>query len=55
MASLLLTLPGMNAIVAQVAQHGLGFVFANVLLQQIGVPIPAEPTLVMAGSLAATG
>jgi len=28
-------------------------VFANVLLQQAGVPIPAEPTLVVAGSLAA--
>ncbi|HET6150932.1 MAG TPA: DedA family protein [Polyangia bacterium] len=40
---------------AQVAKHGLGFVFGNVLLQQIGVPIPAEPTLVVAGSLAATG
>jgi membrane protein DedA with SNARE-associated domain/rhodanese-related sulfurtransferase len=30
-------------------------VFANVLLQQLGVPIPAEPTLVVAGSLAARG
>jgi membrane protein DedA with SNARE-associated domain len=55
MASLLLMSRGMNAMVAQVAQHGLGFVFANVLLQQVGVPIPAEPTLVVAGSLAATG
>ncbi len=26
--------------------------FSNVLLQQLGVPIPAEPTLVVAGSLA---
>src|SRR6185369_827470 len=43
----------MNGIAAQVAQHGLGLVFANVLLQQVGVPIPAEPTLVVAGSLAA--
>jgi membrane protein DedA with SNARE-associated domain len=30
-------------------------VFLNVFLQQIGVPIPAEPTLVAAGSLAARG
>jgi membrane protein DedA with SNARE-associated domain len=44
---------GMNGIAAQVAHHGLGLVFANVLLQQVGVPIPAEPTLVVAGSLAA--
>ena len=43
----------MNGIASQVAQHGLGLVFTNVLLQQVGVPIPAEPTLVVAGSLAA--
>ena len=43
----------MSGIAAQVAHHGLGLVFANVLLQQAGVPIPAEPTLVVAGSLAA--
>jgi membrane protein DedA with SNARE-associated domain len=43
----------MNGIAAQVAHHGLSLVFANVLLQQAGVPIPAEPTLVVAGSLAA--
>jgi membrane protein DedA with SNARE-associated domain/rhodanese-related sulfurtransferase len=36
-------------------QGGLLLVFANVLLQQLGVPIPAEPTLVVAGSLAARG
>ena len=29
-------------------------VFVNVLLQQIGLPIPAVPTLLLAGSLAAT-
>jgi membrane protein DedA with SNARE-associated domain len=43
----------MSDIAAQVAHHGLGLVFANVLLQQAGVPVPAEPTLVVAGSLAA--
>ena len=43
----------MSGIAAHVAHHGLGLVFANVLLQQAGVPIPAEPTLVVAGSLAA--
>jgi membrane protein DedA with SNARE-associated domain len=30
-------------------------VFFNVLLQQIGVPVPAEPTLIVAGSLAGHG
>ena len=43
----------MSGIAAQVAHYGLRLVFANVLLQQAGVPIPAEPTLVVAGSLAA--
>ena len=34
---------------------GLGFVFLNVLLEQLGFPVPAIPTLVVAGALAATG
>ncbi len=42
----------METLTAELAQHGLRIVFSNVLLQQIGVPIPAEPTLVVAGSLA---
>ena len=37
------------------AHHGAGLVFANVLAQQLGIPIPAEPTLVLAGALAAKG
>jgi len=40
---------------AAIAQQGHRLVFFNVLLQQIGVPMPAEPTLVVAGSLAARG
>jgi membrane protein DedA with SNARE-associated domain/rhodanese-related sulfurtransferase len=31
----------------------LGFVFLNVLLEQLGLPLPAVPTLVIAGALAA--
>jgi len=31
----------------------LGFVFLNVLLEQLGLPLPAVPTLVVAGALAA--
>jgi membrane protein DedA with SNARE-associated domain/rhodanese-related sulfurtransferase len=42
-------------LVSVIADQGLALVFANVLLQQLGVPIPAEPTLVVAGSLAARG
>ena len=29
-----------------------GVVFANVLLQQLGLPVPVLPTLLLAGSLA---
>jgi membrane protein DedA with SNARE-associated domain/rhodanese-related sulfurtransferase len=34
---------------------GLGFVFLNVLLEQLGFPVPAVPTLVVAGAVAASG
>lgn len=38
-----------------VAPFGLGFLFLNVLLEQLGLPIPALPTLLVAGALAAGG
>jgi membrane protein DedA with SNARE-associated domain/rhodanese-related sulfurtransferase len=38
-----------------IAQHGLALVFANVLLDQLGFPIPAIPALLVAGALAADG
>jgi membrane protein DedA with SNARE-associated domain/rhodanese-related sulfurtransferase len=41
--------------IALVARHGLALVFANVLLEQAGVPIPAVPTLIVSGALAAEG
>lgn len=34
---------------------GLGFVFLNVLVEQLGAPVPAVPTLIVAGALAAGG
>lgn len=34
---------------------GLTFVFLNVLLEQLGVPVPVVPTLVVAGAVAASG
>src|SRR5467141_1739405 len=38
-----------------IAQYGLALVFANVLLEQLGLPIPAIPALVVAGALSAEG
>jgi membrane protein DedA with SNARE-associated domain len=37
------------------AQHGLALVFANVLLTQIGLPLPAVPVLMVAGAFVAQG
>jgi len=41
--------------VGLITQYGLELVFANVLMQQMGLPIPALPTLIVAGALAADG
>jgi membrane protein DedA with SNARE-associated domain/rhodanese-related sulfurtransferase len=38
-----------------IAQYGLLLVFANVLINQLGAPIPAVPTLIVAGALAGSG
>jgi membrane protein DedA with SNARE-associated domain/rhodanese-related sulfurtransferase len=38
-----------------VAHYGLLIVFTNILVDQIGLPVPAVPTLVVAGALAAGG
>ena len=38
-----------------ITQHGLALIFVNVLLQQAGVPLPAVPTLIVAGALSADG
>ena len=43
----------MQDIVALLVEYGLLVVFANVFLEQIGVPIPALPTLIVAGALVA--
>lgn len=42
-------------IIALLAQYGLVLVFFNVLIEQAGAPVPAVPTLVVAGALAANG
>src|SRR6266852_4407064 len=38
-----------------ITEYGLALVFANVLLEQLGLPIPAVPALIVAGALAAEG
>lgn len=38
-----------------VTQYGLAVVFGNVLLEQLGIPVPAIPTLVVAGAMAVNG
>src|SRR5712664_2279467 len=37
------------------ARYGLVLIFANVLVEQIGLPIPVLPTLLVAGAMAAGG
>ena len=44
----------MGQLISLIQQYGLGFVFLNVLALQAGVPIPAYPTLIVAGAYAAT-
>ena len=38
-----------------IAHYGLTIVFINVLVDQIGLPVPAVPTLIVAGAVAADG
>src|SRR5437762_3962237 len=45
----------MSHLIALLQEYGLGFVFVNVLALQAGLPLPAYPTLIVAGALAATG
>jgi membrane protein DedA with SNARE-associated domain len=41
----------MTRLVQLVIAHGVPLVFINVLLEQIGAPVPAVPTLIVAGAL----
>jgi membrane protein DedA with SNARE-associated domain/rhodanese-related sulfurtransferase len=45
----------MDSIAGQLAQYGVPLVGLNVLLQQLGLPIPAVPTMMLAGALAVAG
>jgi len=44
-----------HQIIALIAQYGLLLVFFNVLVEQAGVPVPAVPTMIVAGALSANG
>ena len=48
-------LPVSQELAARIALYGVPFVFANVLVEQLGAPVPAYPALVVAGALAADG
>src|SRR5437016_6456503 len=45
----------MNETLAFVVRHGSAVLFAAVLIEQLGIPLPAAPWLLAAGALAGTG
>ena len=47
--------PMAHEAITLIAQYGLLLVFVNVLVEQAGAPVPAMPTLVVAGAVAASG
>jgi len=44
-----------HELITLLGRYGLWIVFGNVLVKQLGVPVPALPTLVIAGALVAAG
>lgn len=45
----------MTYLISLIQQYGLFIVFANVFLEQIGLPVPAYPTLLITGALLSQG
>lgn len=45
----------MTRLIRSVIRYGVPLVFVNVFLSQIGAPVPAMPTLIVAGTLTARG
>lgn len=45
----------LHHLIELILRYGVPLVFANVFLEQIGAPIPAVPTLIVAGALARNG
>jgi membrane protein DedA with SNARE-associated domain/rhodanese-related sulfurtransferase len=48
-------MPAMQALLTLVEHYGLWLVFANVLALQLGLPVPAYPSLIVVGALSARG
>jgi membrane protein DedA with SNARE-associated domain/rhodanese-related sulfurtransferase len=48
-------LPTVNTLLQWLADYGLGFAFVNVLLEQLGFPLPAYPVLLVTGALSVEG
>ena len=40
----------MSQLINLILEFGLGLVFLNVLVEQAGLPVPAYPTLIVAGA-----
>ena len=45
----------MEAVLMLLEQYGLWLVFFNVLALQLGLPLPAYPTLIVVGALSVNG
>src|SRR5262245_50658304 len=45
----------MEEITGPLIEYGLALVFANVLITRLGMPLPAIPTLIVAGALTQQG
>ncbi len=45
----------MNTLLQWLAEYGLGFAFLNVLAEQLGLPVPAYPVLLLTGALSVDG
>ena len=45
----------MTSLVHYVLLYGIPLIFLNVLLEQLGVPVPAVPALIVAGALSRDG
>jgi membrane protein DedA with SNARE-associated domain len=45
----------LRSLLTYVAKYGVALVFANVLVEQVGIPLPALPTLIVAGAFARDG
>ncbi len=45
----------MDTLIRLIAEYGLLFVFVNILVEQLGAPVPGYPLLLVTGALAARG